>query len=1759
MSGVWVAAGATTCPFDVRQKGVCGLGSSGARDLPIGEAAPFDILARLPGLAGLDLEVCQETSRIKAIGAVRADRDAAFRWNGGEPSVGVERLVGYLDGARLLIGHNLADFDLAHLEAAAPDSGVSGFHHVDTLWLAALAWPEPRALRLRKLHREGVLGAAGSNDPVADAKAALELFVDAMASLSHTWRASPDLAEAIHGLAHDCPALARGEIFSAIRGRAPPTWVACAEAIGRLAQGRICTAQFGVLQQLARDGDAMLPFLLTRIGSGRPGAGLSPWVRRRFPDAQEALESVRGQSCDDPACTWCQVRRDSAGILKRWFDYDAFRASPSTDDGRPMQQAIVDALADRRDVLGILPTGTGKSVCYQLPALERHAAVDHLTVVLSPLVALMSDQREGLLRNHAIDSCVVVNGSMSPLHRQDALEQVVYGDASMLLLAPEQLRNNTIRQALDNRRIGLWVFDEAHCISKWGHDFRPDYRFAVRCLVEVNGAGAPPQVLCVTATATKRGVADVREQIAAATGRGMLLFDGGATRPNLKFDVAPVTRQSKALAVIEAVAAPGEDGQVSRSWVPRFLRRARKTSERGASLVYCATRKETERLAEALQVLPLHADAYHAGLPRERRSRVLNEYLSGRLEAIAATNAFGMGVDKPDIRRVVHADVPASLENYLQEAGRAGRDGAPAVCRLLFDPAQIELHFRRQADGRLSRREVGRVLKTLRDMAQRFGRDGDMVVSIDDVLRRAAIPPGHENAGRTRVTTAIAWLEEAGLLRRGVNRVSVEPSCLRVRTKEEADCELRANGVSGPRLEVTLKLLSRLLEAPPDASFTIEDLGDEIGRSGTQVRQMLRDLDRMGLIHRDTNLVCHLAHGVQNPVSERLRDAMVMERMLLDVLEPDLLAASPSGVPLNLRPVAQAMRDRGLSGPRPDQLVRLLRAMSMDGRRDLDDTPPISLRAAGRERVHITLHDSLDDLRRIVETRHRVAGMLVADLERRLPRGARGSDLPVPAGLTEFYELLQQDMEMRGLMTAQGTRVVDRALLWMHSLDVLVVGSGLFLFAPVVTLALTPNTRRFVEADFQPLADHYIEQTRQVHIMARYAELGLEDPGRAQDLVQDYFALETADFLKRWLPDMRETETRRPVQPALYKRIVDDLRARDQIDIVSNDRPEANMLVLAGPGSGKTRVLVHRIAYLLSVRREDPAGILALAYNQHAAYEIRTRLRALVGDSARGVTVRTCHGFALWLTGRSLVGARPAGEDFRAILRDAVRMLQGDSDAKESLLEGYRWILVDEYQDIGPDEYALISGIAGLARSDPDRRRTLFAVGDDDQAIYGFNGASVEFIRRFSEDFRAQPSYLTENYRSTRHIITAANAVIAPASERMKREHPIRIDAVRDVAPPGGTLSEHDPVGRGRVQILTGLDEPRDQALAAVSELRRLSGLVDGWSWAKTAIIARTWNALDPVRSYCEALGIPVTDRRDTRDRPKLWQLLEFRQLVDWLQSRSAPIVQIDHISDWLREQDGGPTWVALGSLVERMADDLGLEQISAQDALAWIGDWERDYGQAADGLTLVTAHSAKGLEFDHVVVLDDAWTPRLNEDLDEQRRLFYVAITRARMSLCLLEGQTRHAFLPEGEGSAAFLRRAAVVPQVAPAATERLYRAASLREVDLGFGGRLADGTRWYRALRAARTGDGVRLVVETKNGRRLWRLHNRSGGVIGTMSRAFAPPEGYVCDEARIAWLVSRRHDPCGQTTHAPPLREEWPVVVPRFVFRPDQRGAA
>ena len=735
-----------------------------------------------------------------------------------------------------------------------------------------------------------------------------------------------------------------------------------------------------------------------------------------------------------------------------------------------------------------------------------------------------------------------------------------------------------------------------------------------------------------------------------------------------------------------------------------------------------------------------------------------------------------------------------------------------------------------------------------------------------------------------------------------------------------------------------------------------------------------------------------------------------------------------------------------------------------------------------------------------------------------------------------------------------------------------------------MTIRLAEERRGFANADFEPLKLHYAGQVLQIHVMAEFAERGCEAITEAMRMAMDYFSRKQEDFLRRWLPD-RDKEIARQTTPESWRAIVESLKNPIQQRLVADDREQTNVLVLAGPGSGKTRVLVHRIAYLVRVRRENPRGILALAYNRHAAVEIRRRLMDLIGNDARGITILTCHALAMRLVGVSFQEReRHLLDDatFREVLRQAVALLRGEGlepeeadDQRERLLAGFRWILVDEYQDIGADQYELIAALAGRTLKDEDRKLTLFAVGDDDQNIYAFNGASVEFIRRFEADYGPKPTYLIDNYRSTGHIIAAANALIEPARQRMKTGHPISIDRARTKNPLGGDWSELDSVARGQVQILSAHRDPVSQAQVAMMELQRLATLSPAWDWSKCAVIAREWKYLDPVRAFCEVHRIPV--QMGNEEIPSFWHLRETRALVEWLRGRETRIVGRADLRGWLDVQTPGP-W---NDLLRQALDEHSLETSAAEmpvdHFIEWLAEWGRDVRRRQRGLLLLTAHRAKGLEFDHVGVLDGGWDKvDKGEDPDASRRLYYVAMTRARQTLALVRfqgsrpavGTTRPDFAQEPEPPA-YLGRLHSLPYAFPnngsilhrtsgglqpetLELSRQYRRPSLREVYLGFAGRHHANHPLHRTIASLSPGDRLETRI-AKTGS--WELLDRSGTVVGRLAQAFEPPLGTQCRSAAVFAIVAWSREASEPQYRDSAKCDAWEVVVPELVFEPER----
>jgi ATP-dependent DNA helicase RecQ len=390
---------------------------------------------------------------------------------------------------------------------------------------------------------------------------------------------------------------------------------------------------------------------------------------------------------------------------------------------RPGQREVIEAVLTGQDCLVIMPTGGGKSLCYQLPSIARSGT----TLVVSPLIALMKDQVDALTARGL--RATFINSSLGLEESRTRLAGMIAGEYDLVYIAPERLRNKSFQEAVAATQIQLLAVDEAHCISEWGHDFRPDYAR----LGQLRERLGNPQTIALTATATPLVRTDVMSLLRL---REPQVFITGFARPNLHFEVR--TLWSKAIKLKELVDFLDETP--------------------GAGIIYGATRKRCEEIAEELTALKLKrkVKAYHAGLDPDRRRRVQEEFMSGELPVIAATNAFGMGIDKADLRFVVHFDIPGSLEAYYQEAGRAGRDGDDSHCLLLFNERDRDLQEWFIENSYPPRETIEKVYNFLRKI------DADPIqLTLQEVKEALGLDTSNEGVAACEKT-----LEKAGALER---------------------------------------------------------------------------------------------------------------------------------------------------------------------------------------------------------------------------------------------------------------------------------------------------------------------------------------------------------------------------------------------------------------------------------------------------------------------------------------------------------------------------------------------------------------------------------------------------------------------------------------------------------------------------------------------------------------------------------------------------------------------------------------------------------------------------------------------------------------------------------------------------------------------------------------------------------------------------------------------------------------------------------
>ncbi|MES2705537.1 MAG: RecQ family ATP-dependent DNA helicase [Verrucomicrobiota bacterium] len=403
---------------------------------------------------------------------------------------------------------------------------------------------------------------------------------------------------------------------------------------------------------------------------------------------------------------------EALAALERHFGHRRFL------DG---QSAIVSALLEGRDVLAVLPTGGGKSLCYQLPALIR----DGVTVVVSPLIALMKDQVDGLERRGI--PATLINSTMTSAEQQRRIAELRAGRWKLVYVAPERFRQNSFVEALRGAGIGLLAVDEAHCISQWGHDFRPDYQ---RLGEAVERLGHP-QLAAFTATATPTVRSDILRQLRL---RDPFECVRGFSRPNLSLNATPCPKVRDKYERLKAVVEQHRTG-----------------------IIYCATRSKVEEVHEQLREWHIAAGFYHGGMSEDARTEAQERFITKRDSVVVATNAFGMGIDRPDVRFVVHFEVPGSLEAYYQEAGRAGRDGAPGWCEVLFNYADTRTQEFFIDGNNPGFPVIADIYETLRSRA---GAENRVLLSIEQIAEAAGVK------NSMAVGSALATLSRSGYIDR---------------------------------------------------------------------------------------------------------------------------------------------------------------------------------------------------------------------------------------------------------------------------------------------------------------------------------------------------------------------------------------------------------------------------------------------------------------------------------------------------------------------------------------------------------------------------------------------------------------------------------------------------------------------------------------------------------------------------------------------------------------------------------------------------------------------------------------------------------------------------------------------------------------------------------------------------------------------------------------------------------------------------------
>lgn len=1250
----------------------------------------------------VDVEIGLKDHKIHDIGALRYD-GATFH------KASKRELLEFLNDVDYLCGHNIIHHDARYLFAKETCLWLL----VDTLYVSPLLFPERPYHRLLK---DDKLISEQMNNPVNDCEKAKDLLLDEIAH----WNALPNEKRKLFA------SLLKGqkefEGFLCMVGAEYVTQ-GLVELITSLYAGKIC--QHSEIEMLIRQYPCELAYALALIDTTDYRSVTPGWVLHNYPKVEFVVRLLRHSNCKE-GCIYCNTQLDVLHNLKIFFGYGHFR----TYDGEPLQERAAQAAVKGDSLLAIFPTGGGKSLTFQLPALMAGRSVHGLTVVISPLQSLMKDQVDNLA-DRGITDAVTINGLLDPITRALAIQRVQNGEASLLYISPEMLRSKTIERILMVRHIVRFVIDEAHCFSSWGQDFRVDYLYIGKFIQEYQqkkGCKTPIPVSCFTATAKQKVVQDICDYFRQTLNLDLKLFASTASRTNLRYSVIhSETDDDKYLKLRDLVAE---------SDCP--------------TIVYVSRTKRTKELAAKLTRDGYEALPFNGKMDADEKIANQEAFMNDQVRIIVATSAFGMGVDKKDVGLVVHYDISDSLENYVQEAGRAGRDPVlSARCYVLYGDNDLDKHFILLNQTKLSISEIQQVWKAVKDLTRLRMR---VCCSALEIARQAGWDDSVFDI-ETRVRTALAALEQSGYLMRGNNVPHVYATGITVKNMDEArerisksllfDSDETEKAVRIIKSLISQKYIAKAQDS--EAESRVDYLADILGLNKKEVVSVVERMRQEGILADSKDISAYLLDaGDSEKKSQALLERFAkLEQYILNRIPDESLRISCKQ--LN----DDAVND-GVETSKEKDIRTLLYFLAIKGYTRKQEDAAHNMEISRQADLATTINR--------FEKRLEICRFAVEWLYNLVSNAGKG-DSEKQAVQFSVVELLNQiKAAPRSLFSKLDNlqlEEVEEALLYLSKIGALKLEGGfLVLYNAMDIQRIKDNKSRYKQDDYRMLNEFYKQKIQQVHIVGEYANLMVRDYDAALRYVQDYFRMDYKKFVAKYFKGDRVNEIQRNVTPKKYEQLFGQLSER-QREIIS-DKESRCIVVAAGPGSGKTRVLVHKLASLLLLEDVKHEQLLMLTFSRAAATEFKQRLLELIGNAAHFVEIKTFHSYCFDLLGR--IGNL---EDAKDVVAKAAKMInQGEVEPNRI---GKTVLVIDEAQDMGAAEYALVKA---LMNNNEEMR--VIAVGDDDQNIYGFRGSDSSYMYQLTQEAGSRFVEMTENYRSAHHPVKFANEFVKVIGKRMK-------------------------------------------------------------------------------------------------------------------------------------------------------------------------------------------------------------------------------------------------------------------------------------------------------------------------------------------------------------------------------------------------------